>query len=100
MKNIQLEARLKNKTLSVNGKGVNLNDSLICAEKHPIDKTQMAVDLTYGVGKGFDAEDEADKIYDFFQKIEVDEILAINYDGDTMYPAVSITGKMQAEVYK
>ena len=70
MENIQLEARLKDKTLSVNGKKVKLDDSLFYAGISRVlnRENETALELKYQNKTEDFAYDEAGEIYSFLEQ--------------------------------
>ena len=101
MKNIQqLEVRLADKTFSVNGKNMRLDNSLFKADRSSKENVDY-LELRYqNYEEGF-VEKEAENIYKFLEKQELDKTIEVSPcpeypEGD--YPTVTLYGKFSATV--
>ncbi|HUS48849.1 MAG TPA: hypothetical protein VMZ91_01680 [Candidatus Paceibacterota bacterium] len=101
MKKIQLEARLEDKTLSVNGKRVKLDDSLFYAGISRVlnRENETALELKYqNKGNGF-AENEAEDIYSFLEEQELSDKVQVNAYPEEDFSTVVLVGEMNVRAY-
>ncbi len=104
--NVEIVVRLNQKTLSVNGKSLKLEDNLVGAESSRIPNSpyETALELNYSKQKDFSPEDEGNKIYSFLEQYNLQDKVGVNFysgeDFDTnVFPAVALTGEFDAKVY-
>lgn len=104
--NIEIAVRLNQKTLSVNGKSLRLENNLDGAESSRISNSlhETALELKYSKQKDFSPENEGDKIYSFLEQYELSDKIDVHFysEGDfdaEVFPAVALTGEFNAAVY-
>jgi len=99
MKKIRLEARLKEKTLSVNGKKMKLDDSFFSGRTSWVlnRENEDALELGY---RTENIDDEAESIYLFLEQEGLLDRVEVNggYPNGQV-PTVALVGEINAEVY-
>lgn len=101
MRNIQLEARLKDKTLSVNGKRVKLDDSLFYAGISRVlnRENETALELKYLNNNRDFACNEAGEISSFLEQEGLSDKVHVNAYPEEEFPTVALVGEINATTY-
>jgi len=100
MENIQLEMRLSDKILSVNGKEIKLDDSLFYAGTGKVlnRENEKALELKYhNLDEGF-IDDEVSDMHDFLEELELTDRIDLNWSDDK-YPTIALVGEYKATIY-
>ncbi len=79
--NIEIAVRLNQKTLSINGKSLRLEDNLAGAESSKISDSpyETALELKYSKQKDFSPENEGDKVYSFLEQYKLSDKIKVDF---------------------
>ncbi len=101
MADLQLELRLSEKTLFVNGTKIELDKSLFAGEISQVlnRKDQKAFELRY-TSKGEDfACEEADRVHAFLEQGSLQERIEVYAYPEADFPTIALVGNFKARIY-
>lgn len=96
----KLEVRVKEKTLTANGRSLELHESFFyCGVLKVLNVDEMALELKYQRDGDVDSTEEGARVYEFLGEASLREQIEVS-SGEDDYPTVALTGDFDPIVRK